>query len=191
MPKFYRLTRSIVARTALCATLATAAIAQEGGQMIDDFSGTPQTRWEFISDQVMGGVSTGQVTLRPENGQTVLHLAGSVSTANKGGFIQARLKLPDRLSKDAEGLEVKVKGNGQTYYIHARTSGTVLPWNFYQAPFDTTEDWQVLRIPFQQFEAQGVLLRNTLAADAVKSVAVVAFGRDHTADVSVASIAFY
>ena len=64
--------------------------------MIEDFSGTPALRWEFISDQVMGGVSTGRVSLeRDETArQTVLHLRGSVSTKNNGGFIQARLKLP-------------------------------------------------------------------------------------------------
>ncbi|WP_238987428.1 CIA30 family protein [Roseovarius dicentrarchi] len=159
--------------------------------MIEDFSGAPETRWEFISDRVMGGRSTGQVALRQEQGQTVLHLSGSVSTAKNGGFIQARLKLPTRLPEGAKGLEIKVKGNGQTYYIHARTGGTVLPWNFYQAPFDTSGDWQVLRIPFARFEAQGMLLRDTLAADSIKSLAIVAYGRDHTADISVADIAFY
>lgn len=159
--------------------------------MIEDFSGAPEARWEFISDQVMGGVSTGQVTLRQEDGQTVLHLSGSVSTENNGGFIQARLKLPARLPEGARGLEVKVKGDGQTYYIHARTSGTILPWNFYQAPFDAAPEWTTLRIPFQRFEAKGMLLRSTLAPDAIKSVAIVAFGRDHIAEVSVAGIGFY
>ncbi len=159
--------------------------------MIEDFSGTPASRWEFISDQVMGGVSTGQVSLESEAGQTVLHLQGAVSTKNNGGFIQARLKLPQRLPKAARGLELKVRGNGQTYYLHARTSGTVLPWNFYQAPFDVTADWKVVRIPFQDFKAQGRLLRGALLAEAIKSLAVVAYGRDHTADVSVASIGYY
>ncbi len=183
--------RSIGLRIGLCGMILTASAAQGDERMIEDFSGAPASRWEFISDQVMGGVSTGQVSLRQEDGQTVLNLQGSVSTANRGGFIQARLKLPDRLPADAQGLELKVKGNGQTYYIHARTSGTILPWNFYQAPFDAAPEWATLRIPFQRFEAQGMLLRDTLGAGAVKSIAVVAFGRDHTADVSVASIGYY
>ena len=161
--------------------------------MIEDFSGTPALRWEFISDQVMGGVSTGRVSLERDDTarQTVLHLRGSVSTKNNGGFIQARLKLPQRLPKGSQGFELRVKGNGQTYYLHTRTGGTILPWNFYQASFEATPDWQTLRIPFDTFKAQGFFLRKTLLADAIKSVAVVAFGRDHTADVLVASIGFY
>ena len=159
--------------------------------MIEDFTGTPASRWEFITDQVMGGVSTGRVALESDSGQTVLHLQGVVSTANNGGFLQARLKLPNRLPKTAEGIEVKVKGNGHTYYIHARTGGTILPWNFYQASFEVTSGWRVVRIPFTDFKAQGRLLGKTLAAEAIKSVAVVAFGRDHNADVSIASIDYY
>ena len=49
----------------------------------------------------------------------------------------------------------------------------------------------VVRIPFDAFKAQGRMLRKTLVADAIKSLAVVAYGRDHTADVSVASIGYY
>jgi len=167
------------------------SIARGGERMIEDFSGSPASRWDFISDQVMGGVSTGRVSLEAERGQTILHLQGNVSTKNNGGFIQARLKLSERLPKDARGLELKVKGNGQTYYVHARTGGTILPWNFYQASFDTTSDWVILRIPFDSFMPQGRMIRKTLVADAIRSLAVVAFGRDYTADVSVASIGTY
>jgi hypothetical protein len=175
----------------LCGTILAATTAQGGAQMIEDFAGKPAARWEFISDQVMGGLSTGNLTLEREGEQAILHLQGTVSTKNNGGFIQARLKLPERLPKSAIGLELRVKGNGQAYYIHARTGGTILPWNFYQAAFDVTPEWTVVRIPFADFNAQGRLLRGTFAADAVKSIAVVSYGRDQTADVSVASIGYY
>lgn len=187
----FQIIRSFCVNLGLYGMLASGAIAQGDGWMIEDFGGTSASHWEFISDQVMGGVSTGQVTFRQEDGRTVLHLQGSVSTANNGGFIQARLKLPTRLPKDARGLELKIKGNGQTYYIHARTGGTILPWNFCQAPFDAAPDWTTLRIPFQRFEAQGMLLRDRLAASAIKSLAVAAYGRDHIADISVADIGYY
>lgn len=175
----------------LFGVLLTASIAQGDEMMIEDFSGTPAARWEFISDQVMGGVSTGNVSIKTEGGQTALHLQGAVSTQNNGGFIQARLKLSERLPKAVRGLELKVRGNGQTYYIHARTVGTILPWNFYQAAFDVTSDWMVVRIPFDDFTAQGRMLRKALLADAVKSLAVVAYGRDHKANVLVARIGYY
>ncbi len=179
------------AAAGVCAMLWAATAALGESEMIEDFKGTPDARWEFISDQVMGGVSTGRVTLDEAGGQAVLRLQGEVSTQNRGGFIQARLKLAERLPSDAQGLELKVRGNGQAYYIHTRTSGTVLPWNFYQAEFDATESWTTVRIPFAAFEAQGRLLSKRLSAQAVKSIAVVAYGRDHRADVSVARIGWY
>lgn len=93
----------------LCGIFPAGTAAQASGRMIEDFSGTPAPRWEFVSDQVMGGAATGQVTLGQKDGQTALHLQGSVSTANNEGFIQARSKLPSRLPQDARGLQVKVR----------------------------------------------------------------------------------
>lgn len=160
--------------------------------MIEDFSGTPASKWEFITDQVIGGVSTGRVSLEGDAGQTMLHLQGAVSTANNGGFIQARQKLANRLPETAQGLELKVKGNGQIYY--RSTPAHAEPFcrgNFYQASFAVTPEWTVVHIPFGNFKAQGRSLGKTLVAEAVKSFAIVAFGRDHNADVWVASMGCY
>ncbi len=46
--------------------------------------------WKFFSDQVMGGVSEGRISLKPDEGKFFLRLEGKVSTANNGGFIQVR-----------------------------------------------------------------------------------------------------
>jgi len=171
--------------------LVVGTAATGGEQMIEDFSGTPDARWEFISDQVMGGVSTGTVALEREGPQGFVHLTGDVSTKNNGGFIQARLQLSEALPAEVTGLELRVRGNGQAYFIHIRTGGTLLPWNFYQGRFEADEEWSTVRIPFASFKAEGRLLRKELSAVAVKSIAVVAYGRDHTADVSVARISVY
>ena len=58
----------------LCGALLIASAAIGETQMIEDFSGTPASRWELITDQVMGGVSTGRVAIESDSGQTVLHL---------------------------------------------------------------------------------------------------------------------
>ena len=62
-----------VLRAMALGVVAVGSVAQagEGGgeQMIEDFSCTPDARWEFISDQVMGGVSTGTVALEREGPQ--------------------------------------------------------------------------------------------------------------------------
>ena len=74
--------------------------------------------WSYLADTVMGGVSQGQA--RMEGG--VLRLTGRVSTANNGGFIQTRMRLDDGLPDGARGLRLRVRGNGERYFIHIRTT---------------------------------------------------------------------
>lgn len=160
---------------------------------------TPQNRWEFIADTVMGGVSTGRVQFVTENGQTFLKLSGTVSTANNGGFIQARLPLDQTttnpLPEDAQGIWLEARGNGQKYFVHVRTSGTLLPWQYYQATFEVTDQWQDIKLAWDAFKPSGglsgSLLRDVPLAGKIKSIAIVAFGRDHEADVEVAQIGYY
>jgi len=159
--------------------------------MTEDFKTDPSPRWSFLTDQVMGGVSTGQADLETEGDDTFLRLRGRVSTKNNGGFIQARWQLPDPVPAAARGVEIEVRGNDQTYYLHLRTRGTWLPWQFYQAPFEATGTWTVLRLPFSAFAAKGRLLSRSFAPGSVRSLAVAAYGRDHDADVSVRRIGFY
>ena len=170
--------RIILLTLALTMTLTTApAHATE----IDSFSGAPAQRWDFFSDRVMGGVSTGQASFDGSS----LRLTGEVSTANNGGFIQARLKLPERMPDDAKALVLRVRGNGDRYYVHLRTGGTLLPWHYYQAEFATGSDWQVVRLPLDSFKPSTRMVRSEPAPASVRSVAVVAYGHDHEADVSV------
>lgn len=166
---------------AMIATTLTLAGTPGNATEIDSFSQAPAQRWHFFSDQVMGGVSSGKV----EFADSAMRLSGSVSTANNGGFIQARLKLTERMPDTARALVLRVRGNGDRYYVHLRTGGTLLPWHYYQAPFATSGDWTEVRLPFSDFQPSTRMIRATPKPDAVRSVAVVAFGHDHSADVSV------
>ncbi len=177
---------------AVCLALVMAAPAPSFAQDATmQFSLSDTSRWDYFSDQVMGGVSEGRATFEQADGAPVLRLTGRVSTANRGGFIQARTKLDASLPANAQGVVLTVRGNDQPYYIHLRTTRTVLPWQFYQATFDVTEEWQDIRIPFSAFAPYGRLLRDTFDPAAVRSIAVAAFGRDHNADLSVRAIGFY
>lgn len=159
--------------------------------MMDTFDNNPESRWEFLADTVMGGVSTGQVRFEQEDGAAYARLTGNVSTENRGGFIQFRTELGEKLPKDTQGVRIVTRGNNQTYFIHLRTSGTVLPWQYYQAPFEATQQWTEVRIPFSAFKASGRMLRSEPRAGSVRSIGVVAFGRDHQAKVDVLEIGFY
>ena len=151
----------------------------------------PLTAYAFFTDQVMGGVSTGEARVVGPEGARHLRLTGTVSTANRGGFIQARVRLPAPLPEGARGVVVRVKGNGERYFVHLRTRGTVLPWQYYQAGFETSEEWQELRLPFTDFAASGALLREPPRPETVTSLAAVAYGRDHEADLSFQWLGLY
>ena len=152
---------------------------------------TPNDNWTYVSDQVMGGVSEGRARIDTVEGRPVLHLTGQVSTANRGGFIQARVTLDSPPPASSQGVTLRVRGNGEGYFIHLRTSGTILPWQYYQAPFPTTPDWVDLRIPFSAFKASGNLLRGAIRPESIRSLGIVAYGRDYNADVQVMRAGFY
>lgn len=171
--------------------LPVAVLAEE--RMFETFDNAPETRWRFFADTVMGGVSTGEVRFLSgtEDGAAHMRLTGEVSTANNGGFIQSRRSIESPLPADTAGLRLVVRGNGGRYFIHLRTRGTRLPWQYYQAAFNTTEAWTEVEIPLSAFTPSGRLLRNSPKADTVTSIGLVAFRRDHQADVELRSIAFY
>ena len=159
--------------------------------LIDDFQSKPEQHWSFFTDTVMGGVSRGSVKFETENGNAFAKLTGSVSTANNGGFIQIRRNLDSVPPEEIRGLRLKVKGNNQRYFIHVRTSGTVLPWQYYQAPFDASPDWREVRLDLSAFKPSGSMLRKTIKPKSMRSVAIVAYGRDHNADVQVSEIGYF
>lgn len=140
--------------------------------------------WSYLADTVMGGVSQGQAMI--EDG--ALRLTGTVSTENRGGFIQARTDLPDGLPEGTVALHLRVRGNGERYFIHLRTTRTRLPWQYYQAGFATGADWADVVVPLSDFEASGRLMSGAVRPEAVRSVGLVAYGRDHRADVSLAAL---
>lgn len=171
---------------ALILALALPAMAADRMETI-----TPDTAraWSFLSDQVMGGVSQGAAAYAEEGGTGYLRLIGDVSTANRGGFVQIRRAFS--VPEGATGLILKVRGNGERYFAHLRTRGLRMPWQFYQASFETGPDWREVRLPFAAFAPRGGFQRATLRPETVESLGLAAYGRDHRADVSVAAVGVY
>lgn len=169
---------------------SVSAVVSES-KLIDDFRSNPEQRWQFIADTVMGGVSKGAVRFETEDGNSYAHLTGSVSTANNGGFIQIRRQLNAAPSGSAKGVRLVVRGNNQRYFVHLRTSGTILPWQYYKASFEASKDWQEISLLFSDFQRSSKLLREAAKPTNVRSVAIVAFGRDYQADVQIGEIGLY
>jgi hypothetical protein len=190
----------IVSRTPRChfrltvaglVSQASVPPAVAGATTIEEFAMQPESRWRFFTDTVMGGVSTGRVIFTEEDGRAHARMTGRVSTANRGGFIQMRMDLDAPPQEGTAGARLVVRGNGERYFVHLRTGSTILPWQYYQAGFDTTRRWTEVRLPFGDFRASGALLRAEPRAQDLTSLAVVAYGRDHDADIEVREVGFY
>jgi hypothetical protein len=160
-----------------------------GGAMAKNLIQTNE--WSFQADTVMGGVSEGSAEFKGNSSGKFIRLAGEVSTANNGGFIQVRSAIPWEIAKGKTGIKIKVKGNGEQYYLHVRNSSTRLPWHYYHQGFETTTSWSEIKLPFKFFKRSSSVLRNLVKQSTIKTIAIVAYGKDHTADISIMSLEFY
>lgn len=150
------------------------------------------TQWRMFTDQVMGGVSNGELTLDNYRSRNCLRMRGDVSTDNNGGFVQISLDLTNDGAFDASsyaGVEIVVSGNNEHYNIHFRTTDLWLPWQSYRYSFKAMPDWQTISIPFKDIKAY----RTTTEFDGekLKRIGLVAIGRNFKADLCVASIKLY
>ena len=146
-----------------------------------------ENNWAYLADTVMGGVSRGGA----EFSAGALRLTGQVSTKNNGGFIQVRTRIDPTETVGKSGIKIKVKGNGDVYYLHVRNASARLPWQYYTASFKTSEKWNDIAISFDEFEKSATLMPRRLKPETIKTIGLVAFGKDHEADVSIANLEFY
>ena len=149
--------------------------------------------WEFVTDGVMGGVSTG--TLRQEmiEGRKATRLTGSVSLENNGGFVQMAADLTeDSGTFDASkwrGIELDILGNEETYELRLRTDQLSRPWQSYRTAFVAPPKWITKRIPFAAFEPH----RTDAPFDPsrLRRIGILAIGSEFEADIAVAGIGLY
>ncbi|EGJ33004.1 MULTISPECIES: CIA30 family protein [Moorena] len=128
---------------------AAAEYLEPGKQLLFDFqnpSDDLQETWGAVDDVVMGGVSESSIRLIDK----AALFTGNVSTANSGGFVSVRTRnLPTPLNlAEYQGLELRVKGDGQRYKFILRNESK---WDgiAYCYSFDTQKDqWINVSIPF-------------------------------------------
>jgi hypothetical protein len=176
---------------------AGGAGAGASGLLIDDFArddglsllGTP---WRLITDRVMGGVSAASMARRVVDGRRALCLSGDVSLDNNGGFVQVNLDLAPAGLLDAsayDGVRLIVRGNGEAYNLHLKTSATSMPWQSYRADFAAAPTWHEVRLPFAAFVPHRLV--PALDVSRLRRLGIVAIGRTMRADVCVAEIGLY
>jgi len=153
-------------------------------------------KWRLVTDDVMGGLSSGKLELDKANGKSCLRMTGDVSTENNGGFIQIALPLTNSHLDDKpfdasaySGIDIEVLGNNEIYNLHFRTDDLWFPWQSYRYSFKATPDWQTYRIPFAELESYKTT--NDFAKDQIIRIGLVAIGRNFQANLCLASIKFY
>ncbi len=150
-------------------------------------------KWEFVSDQVMGGVSRGQVRYARVDGRRAARLTGEVSLDNNGGFVQMAFDLaedggPQDLSAWI-GIAMDISGNGEGYEIRLRTSQLTRPWQSYRAGFTAAPGWQTLCFPFDGFAPHRVDL--PVDPTQVRRIGLLGIGRVFHVDIAVSDVRLY
>ncbi len=149
-------------------------------------------QWIFITDQVMGGLSSGSFEAEEIDGSKCYRMTGNVSTKNNGGFIQIRTKLkPEINTNNYKGIFIKVYGNEKNYSLHLRTPLTLAPWQYYSYSFFSTNRWTEIKAPFIEFKKSNFYQPKSILNQKIKSIGLVAGFEDFNADICLSEIGFY
>ena len=141
-----------------CTPLATAADSN-----LEFDNGTQG--WQTVLDGVMGGLSTGRI--EAGSGGT-MKFSGELSLENNGGFSQIRTSVPEGLLAGAQGILLRVKGDGRTYQCDLRSSRLRLMAGAYQSTFPSVAgEWTEIELPLEAFVANsfGRRVRNAPELD--------------------------
>lgn len=150
------------------------------------------TRWRLFTDTVMGGVSSARLEVDRQADEPCLRLRGTVRLENNGGFVQMSLELAESGLFDARGwrgLALRVRGNGERYNVHLRTSDLDRPWQSYRASFTATPAWQTVEVPFERFEAHRT--DAPLDLSRLTRIGLLGIGRAFETDLCLGELALY
>ncbi len=157
-----------------------------------DLRASTGNQWRLVTDDVMGGVSQGELTVDVIGERPCLRLRGDVKLENNGGFIQSALSLSDEALRDVSaftGLVLEVYGNGEQYNVHLRTADIWLPWQSYRATFTATQQWQQIFLPFKDSKPHRISTELDVAR--LERIGLVAIGREFSADLCIGKIGLY
>ena len=158
--------------------------------IIDNLENSENRNWVYFTDNVMGGVSTGTFVYINEGGENFYRMTGNVSTENNGGFIQFATRV-DNIDKGLQGIKIKVRGNNEDYELHLRTKFTPAPWQYYSSKFKVTNEWPEILIPFSSYKRSNYYQPKKFNPSSLRSIGVVAVGKDYQAEIDLGRIELY
>lgn len=145
------------------------------------------SKWRVVTDQVMGGVSSGTASVQEVQGRRALRMQARVSLENNGGFVQiaADLSPPEPSHR---GVQIDVQGPKNRYNVHLRTTRVQRPWQSYRHTFETNGAWQRLELGWDAFEPHRI--DAPFVPTEIRRIGLVAIGREFEADLAVSRIAW-
>ena len=90
------------------------------GQSIDIINpenGVGVNNWSIINDDVMGGVSSSNITTNDQNN---IVFSGFLSLKNNGGFASSRLNYSKETLVGVKSFKIKFRGDGNIYKLRLR-----------------------------------------------------------------------
>ena len=140
--------RSAIAATFLACLTATAAEHKAVAEFApEEFR---KLDWRVVDDGVMGGLSQGKQEISDDG---ILRFSGTLSLENNGGFSSLRTGNVKLDLSGAEGVMLRVKGDGRSYQVRFSTDAEYRGREMsFQAGFPTTKgEWTEVKIPFARF----------------------------------------
>lgn len=130
----------VLAESALAGSIAE--FSEKDGEELD---------WRIVDDRVMGGRSRGKMAISADG---ILSFSGNLSLENNGGFSSVRSGNVTLDLSDAEGLIVRVKGDGRTYEAHLSTLARFRGREITFVGMLPTKkgEWTEVKVPFSELE---------------------------------------
>jgi Complex I intermediate-associated protein 30 (CIA30) len=135
---------------------------EENATVVMDFA-EKSGKWRIINDGVMGGLSSSRFRIV----KRVAVFEGDVSLENNGGFASVRSEPGKHDLSEAEGILIRVRGDGKRYAFRMRTTGA-FDGISYEARFKTVAgEWKTIQLPFKAFRPvfRGRLIRDAAPLD--------------------------
>ncbi len=141
-------TRSAIAAAFLACLPAIAAEHRPVAEFSPEES--EKLDWRVVDDGVMGGLSQGKREIGKDG---ILRFFGTLSLENNGGFSSLRTGDVKLDLGGAEGVILRVKGDGRTYQMRFSTDAQYRGREMsFQAGFPTEKgEWTEVKIPFARF----------------------------------------
>ncbi|KAG1663530.1 hypothetical protein FOA52_003158 [Chlamydomonas sp. UWO 241] len=152
---------AVAARTLALLEAVGASVGRPAGLTLLSGNGGGAAAWGALDDVVMGGVSASEIVPVLEAGEgesdgtstSAMVFRGTVSTSNSGGFASVRCRNFDPALDISgyDGIEMRLKGDGQRYKLSLLTAPGWLSTAYCHSFSTVPGEWQTVRVPLGGF----------------------------------------